>query len=134
MRFLIFISALFILFSNNKAVSQGPIQIQGQLYDTVNKKGVEYAVIMAIKVRDSVIQNFTRSDWEGKFLLSIPRDTFEIQISLPSFESRSYFVFGNAETKDLDFGKVVLPPKGEELKEFVVFSNSEPIFLEVIPW
>jgi len=128
MRFIIALLSFVYILSPNQIEAQSPIQIQGQLYDTVNKKGVEYAVIMAIKVRDSVIQNFTRSDWEGKFLLSIPRDTFEIQISLPSFESRSYFVFGNAETKDLDFGRVVLPPKGEELKEFVVFSNSEPIF------
>lgn len=122
---LIVIISCFFSFEN---FAQQSIQISGQLYDTVNRKNVEYAVIMAIKVKDSTIQTFSRSNWEGKFTIEIPKDTFEIQISHPRFESRSYYIFGNSSTKDMDFGRVVLPPKGEELKEFVVFSNSQPIF------
>jgi hypothetical protein len=115
-------------FVSTAVLAQQSIRITGQLYDTVNRRNVEYAVIMAVKVKDSTIQNFTRTDWEGKFTLEIPTDTFEIQISHPRFESRSYYIFGNAGSKDMDFGRVVLPPKGDELKEFVVFSNSQPIF------
>ena len=108
--------------------SQEQIKMTGQVYDTLNKKGTENAVIMAIRVKDSVLVNYTRTNWEGKFSMEIPRDTFQVLITSPKYEEREFYILGNESTKDLDFGKVILPEKGEELKEFVVFSNNAPIY------
>jgi hypothetical protein len=85
---------------------------------------------MAVKVSDSVLTNFTRTNWKGEWELSVPRDTFQIYITHPDFEEREFFVFGNSGSKDLDFGKIILPAKGEELKELVVFSNNQPIYFK----
>ncbi len=108
--------------------SENNITIKGEVADTLNKKGVENAVVMAVRVRDSVLVTYSRTLWNGTFEIQIPRDTFQIFITHPKFEDREYFIFGNENTKDLDFGRLIMPPKGEELKEFVVFSNNEPIF------
>lgn len=127
MRKLILIVALFTsLFAGN---AQG-IKLSGQVQDTLNDRGLEWAVVMAVRVKDSVLTNFTRTDWEGKWQLEVPRDTFQIYITHPEFEEREFFVFGNDNTKDLDFGRIILPSKGEELKELVVFSNNQPIYFK----
>jgi hypothetical protein len=111
------------------ATAQGSkVKLNGEIYDTLNRKGVEHAIVMAIRIKDSVLTSYTRSDWEGKFSLEIPRDTFQVLITSPKFEEREYYIFGNENTKDLDFGRIVLPEKGEQLKEYVVFSNNAPIY------
>jgi hypothetical protein len=116
------------IFSFALSAQDSKVKINGEIYDTLNKKGVEHAVVMAIRIKDSVLTSYTRSDWEGKFNLEIPRDTFQVLISSPKFEEREYFIFGNENTNDLDFGRIVLPEKGEQLKEYVVFSNNAPIY------
>lgn len=98
--------------------------------DTLNNRGVEYAVVMAVRVKDSILSGFTRTNWKGEFNLSLPRDTFQVYVTHPDFEDREFFIFGNQNTKDLDFGRIILPPKGEELKELVVFSNNQPIYFK----
>lgn len=98
--------------------------------DTLNNRGVEYAVVMAVRVKDSILSGFTRTNWKGEFNLSLPRDTFQVYVTHPDFEDREFFIFGNKNTKDLDFGRIILPPKGEELKELVVFSNNQPIYFK----
>ncbi|MCB9195794.1 MAG: outer membrane beta-barrel protein [Flavobacteriales bacterium] len=126
MRFLIILSILIL---TGSSFGQ-KIHISGQVQDTLNSRGVEYAVVMAVRVKDSVLINFVRTDWKGEFKLDLPRDTFQVFITHPNFEQREFFIFGNASTKDLDFGRIILPPKGEELKELVVFSNNQPIYFK----
>lgn len=111
-------------------VSAQDIKLSGQVQDTLNDRGLENAIVMAVRVQDSVLTNFTRTNWKGEFVLNVPRDTFQVYITHPDFEQREFFVFGNDQSKDLDFGKVILPAKGEELKELVVFSNNEPIYFK----
>lgn len=112
------------------SVTAQDIKLSGQVQDTLNDRGLEYAIVMAVRVKDSVLTKFTRTNWKGEWELMVPRDTFQVYVTHPDFEEREFFVFGNANTKDLDFGKIVLPPKGEELKELVVFSNNEPIYFK----
>ncbi len=124
------IGLLFCLSMLSLSISaqENSVKLSGEIYDTLNKKGVEHAVIMAVRIKDSVLTSYTRSNWEGKFELDIPRDTFQVLITSPKFEEREYFIFGNENTNDLDFGRIVLPEKGEQLKEYVVFSNNAPIY------
>lgn len=123
-----FLLFCFSLLSFAFTAQESQIKLTGEIYDTLNGKGVEHAIVMAIRIKDSVLTGYTRSDWEGKFKLDIPRDTFQVLITSPKFEEREYYIFGNESTKDLDFGRIVLPEKGEQLKEYVVFSNNAPIY------
>lgn len=118
----------FTLFLGNYSAQE--IKLSGQVQDTLNDRGLEYAVVMVVRVKDSVLSKFTRTNWKGEWELFVPRDTFQVYVTHPDFEEREFFVFGNANTKDLDFGKIILPPKGEELMELVVFSNNEPIYFK----
>jgi hypothetical protein len=130
-----FRGVFFLLFvqiccSSSLLFGQEPMVISGQLYDSVQKKGIEHSVIMAIRIRDSVLTNFVRSDWEGRFTMAVPLDTFEIKVTHPKYEERSFYLFGNTTTTAINLGRVLLPPKGFELKEFVVIANSEPIYFK----
>jgi len=108
--------------------SQSTINIKGQIEDTLNKSGLEHAIIMAIRVEDSVLIDFTRTDFNGIFNIEISRETIQILFTHPKYEDKEFFIFGNSDTKDIDFGRINLPPKGEQLNEIMVFSNNEPIF------
>ncbi len=121
---------IFFLITSCLSLSAQEINLSGQVRDTLNDRGLENAVVMAVRVKDSVLTNFTRTNWKGEWELSLERDTFQVYITHPDFEEREFFIFGNAQTKDLDFGQIILPSKGEELRELVVFSNNEPIYFK----
>jgi hypothetical protein len=107
---------------------QDSVIVSGQLYDSTQRKAIEYGVIMAVRIRDSVLTKFVRSDWEGKFTLKLPIDTFQIMVTQPKFEGRSLYLFGNSASTEINLGRILLSAKGFELKEFVVIANSEPIY------
>jgi hypothetical protein len=121
---------IFILvgLSGIRLYGQESIMVSGQLYDSVQRKGIEHSVIMAVRIRDSVLTKFIRSDWEGKFTMNLPLDTFQLLVTHPKFEERSFYLFGNGSTKDVNLGRILMYDKGKELKEFVVIANSEPIY------
>ncbi|MFT5600430.1 MAG: hypothetical protein ACI9N1_000665 [Flavobacteriales bacterium] len=108
--------------------SQSKIQLTGSIQDTTTNLGVKNAVIMAVRVSDSIIVDFTKSGFNGDFQLNIPRDTFQILFTHPKFDDKEFYIMGNANTKDINFGKLVLPQIGIKLREVAIFSNNKPVF------
>ena len=105
------------------------LSVSGNLQDTAAKLPLKNAIIMAIKLSDSTLVNFTRSDDNGFFKLKgLPVDTYQVVISHPKFADQGYFIFGNSKNLDYDFGKIILQPKTLGLEEVTIFAFRNPIY------
>ena len=105
------------------------MNISGNVQDTVSKMPLKNAVAMAIRIKDSILVGFTRTDAKGFFTLSnLPIDTFQIVISDSKFNDKTYYVFGSQDNKEFDFGKIILPPKSQQLKEVVIYAFKDPVY------
>jgi hypothetical protein len=61
-----FISLLLIGLSTNVASAQ-TFNLHGSVRDTAQQKGLQNAVVVAAKLKDSLMAAYTRSDAEGNF-------------------------------------------------------------------
>lgn len=105
------------------------LNISGNVQDTSAKGPLTNAIVMAVKLMDSTLVNFTRTDNEGFFKLpALPIDTYQVIISHPKFSDQGYFVFGDKKNLDYDFGKIILQPKNVSLDEVTIFAFKDPVY------
>lgn len=105
------------------------LNVSGNVQDTAAKGPLPNAIVMAIKLMDSTLVNFTRTDNEGHFKLpALPIDTYQVIISHPKFSDQGYFVFGDKKNLDYDFGKIILQPKNVSLDEVTIFAFKDPVY------
>jgi hypothetical protein len=105
------------------------MNIRGQVNDTLNHVPVVKAVAMLIRLRDSVLVDFRRTDENGKFeFLNIPMDTVQLIVSHPKFTEKSFYIFASPENHDFDISNIVLPAFGHDLKEVTVFAYKDPVY------
>lgn len=105
------------------------LNISGNVQDTTAKGPLTNAIVMAIKLMDSTLVNFTRTDNEGHFKLpALPIDTYQVIISHPKFSDQGYFVFGDKKNLNYDFGKIILQPKNVSLDEVTIFAFKDPVY------
>ncbi len=119
---LLFVSLFFHSFSQK-------LNVSGNVQDTAAKQPLPYAVVMAVRLMDSTLVNFTRTDDNGMFKLqSLPIDTYQVIISHPKFADQAYFIFGDKKNLNYDFGKIILQPKNVSLDEVTIFAFKDPIY------
>lgn len=116
------------LFLGSFAYSQ-EMSVKGTVYDTTGTKPVKNALAMAVRVRDSVLLDFQRTDAMGKFEISgFPMDTFSLVVSHPDADDKTYFIFGATDNFDITIPSVILPPKSQEFEEVVIYAYKDPIY------
>jgi hypothetical protein len=105
------------------------MNIAGTVIDTTAKVPVKNALATAIRIKDSVLISFSRTDANGRFeLKDLTIDTVQVTVSSPRFGDQSFYVFGSASNKDFDFGKIILPPKSQQLNEVVIYAFKDPVY------
>lgn len=105
------------------------MNISGTVQDTVAKVPVPFALATAIRIKDSTLIAFTRTNANGRFeLKGLTIDTLQITVSNPRFGDQTYYVFGSNSNKEFDFGKIVLPPKSQQLSEVVIYAFKDPVY------
>jgi hypothetical protein len=102
--------------------------IGGNVQDTTTKTPLENAVVMAVRLNDSILLSHTRTDAKGYFSLNIAIDTVQIIVSHPKFNDQPFYVFGSVANHEFDFGKIVLPHKSHALQEIVIYAYKDPVF------
>lgn len=120
--------SFFILFLSVFANAQD-MKINGNVVDTLNNYPLRDAVVMAVRLSDSVLLDFRRTDYEGKFSFdNLPVTTVEIIISHPRFEEKSIFVIGTSGKKEFTIPNIVLPDQSDIFDEVIIIANTEPIY------
>ncbi len=119
---------LLFVFVSLSAFSQ-KMSIGGNVQDTVMKAPLQYASVMVIRLKDSLLIDFTRTDAQGRFdFKNLKTDTVEVVISNPRFNDQSVYVFGSATNNVFDFGKLIMPVKSHELSEVVIYAYKDPVY------
>ncbi len=120
---------LYLLLISSVSSFSQKLSVSGNVQDTVAKAPLQNAVVMAIKLMDSTLVDFTRTNTEGNFKLkSLPIDTYQVVISHPKFADMGYFIFGDKRNLEYDFGKIILQPKNVSLDEVTIFAFKDPIY------
>ncbi len=124
----ILISLLFLLFLFAEISAQN-MKVYGTIADTTNF-GLFNASIIAIRLSDSVLTAYTRSNDQGQFNLTTAIDTCRIIISHPRFADKEYLLVGSQSNNDFNLFKISLPNKTLQLKEVTVFAYKEPVYFK----
>lgn len=106
------------------------MKITGTSLDNMNKNPKPNAVAMAVRLSDSVMVKFARTNGQGMFLLEIPVDTYQIVVSHPDFGEQVFIVVGSEKNKEFDFGRIVLPPKSIALNEVTIVGFKDPVYFK----
>ena len=118
----------FLLLSSISSFSQ-KLSVSGNVQDTAAKAPLSNAIVMAIKLMDSTLVGFTRTDENGFFKLKpLPIDTYQVIVSHPKFADMGYFIFGDSKNLEYDFGKIILQPKNVTLDEVTIFAFKDPVY------
>lgn len=105
------------------------MNVKGTVYDTTGIKPVENAVAMAVRMRDSVLLGFTRSDKNGRFeLRGFPVDTFALTIDHPNFDEKVYYILGHADNKEIVIPSITMPTEMQDIEEVVIYAYKDPIY------
>lgn len=103
--------------------------ISGSVRDTNATDALPNAVAMAVRLSDSVLVKFTRTNDNGLFKIeALPIDTYQVIVSHPQFADQIYIVSGSAELNEFDFGKIILPPKTQLLNEVTILGFKDPVY------
>lgn len=103
--------------------------VSGTVYDSTGVRPVKNAIAMAVRMKDSLLLGFTRTDAEGAFALSgFEVDTFSLIIDHGSFDEKTYYMFGHADNAEINIPSVKLPSKSQEIDEVIIYANRNPIF------
>lgn len=105
------------------------MKISGVINDTLSQKPLYNASVVVIRISDSVMVDFTRSDLQGKFeFTKLPIDTVELLITHPKFNDQSFYILGSTENNVFHIPNIIPLEKTKEIREVVIFANSQPIY------
>lgn len=104
------------------------MSIYGSVTDTLNNKAKENAVVMVIRLSDSVMLDYKRTDKRGAFFFDLPMDTVEIIMSHHKNDDKIIFFFPSPNRLTLDLSNTVLPEKSELMNEVTIYAYKDPVF------
>ncbi len=122
-----FVTVLFLAFTAFGFSQE--MKVTGTVYDTTGIKPVMNAMVMAVRMKDSVLLGFDRTSSDGRFeLKGFEIDTFSLIIDHPGLDEKIYYMFGHADNKEIDIPNVRLNSKAQEIEEVVIYANRNPIY------
>ena len=105
------------------------MKVTGTVYDSTGVKPAVNAMVMAVRMKDSVLLGFDRTTAEGKFeLKGFEIDTFSLIIDHPGLDEKIYYMFGHEENAEIDIPSIRLFSKAQEIEEVVIYANRNPIY------
>ncbi len=121
-----FLAVLVLLVFTTKAQR---LSIQGTVQDTAAKQPLQNAVITVIKLGDSTMIEFTRSNEKGFFeIKEMPIDTYKVVISYRKFGDKILYVIGSAKNYEVNFNNIIMPPNSVNLDEVTIFAYKDPVY------
>ena len=120
--FLLFILAFPLAFTAQN------MTIFGNVIDTLNNSAKKDAVVMLVRLSDSTMIDFKRTDENGGFYFSTPLDTVEIIISHHKNDDKIIFFFPSKDRLSLDLSNTILPEKSEMMNEVTIYAFKDPVF------
>ena len=102
--------------------------IFGNVIDTLNNSSKKDAVVMLVRLSDSTMIDFKRTDENGGFYFNTPIDTVEIIISHHKNDDKIIFFFPSKDRLSLNLSNTILPEKSEMMNEVTIYAFKDPVF------
>jgi len=120
---------IFILISSTSSILQAQnMSIYGNVIDTLNNTSKKNAVVMLVRLSDSVMIDFKRTDDNGGFYFNTPMDTVEIILSHHNNDDKVIFFFPSKDRMSLNLNNTILPEKSEMMNEVTIYAYKDPVF------
>lgn len=117
---------IFTFFTTTPTFAQSTPRIRGKVRDTSENKVLANASVVLIRIPDSVITGFTRTDATGGFSIASPEQGKHLLlISYPKYAD--FIDTVQTDGKDLDVSFIMLNTKAKLLKEIIIKSNAAAI-------
>lgn len=105
------------------------MNITGVVFDTTGNKRLANISVLTVRIKDSLLLNFTRTKPDGSFeLTNFPIDTFSLIIEHPEYEAKTYYIIGHKGNLEINIPRIQLNSVTKNFAEVVVFANKNPIF------
>lgn len=118
---------VFLVLLTGAAFGQ-QMTIKGNVIDTNTQVPLRNAVAITIRVKDSVLLDFQRTDKFGAFSFTMPVDTVELIVRHPDYSDFRSYIFGSMENSSFELNPLHMPDKSTSLNEFVIYANKNPIY------
>jgi 5-hydroxyisourate hydrolase-like protein (transthyretin family) len=129
MRFKYIIILFLFAFAFLPKVTAQNMRVTGHVVDTTGKRALANVSVLAVRIKDSLLLKYTRTNADGDFVLTnFKVDTFTLIVEHPELEPKSYFIFGNEGNNDINIPSIKMNMKTKDLDEVVIFANKNPIF------
>lgn len=126
----LFLLSFMIFFGFQSAWSQ-QMKLSGIIYDTSNVVPLKNVSVMALRLKDSVLLGFTRTNQLGNFVLTgFPIDTFQLIIEHPKLETRTFYIIGSKDNYDIQVPRIQLLQKTQNVREVTVLTNRNAIYFK----
>jgi hypothetical protein len=107
------------------------MKLSGVIYDTSNVVPIKNVSVMALRLKDSVLLSFTRTNQLGEFTLTgFPIDTFQLIIEHPKLETRTFYIIGSQDNYDIKVPRIQLLQKTQNVREVTVLTNRNAIYFK----
>ena len=128
MIFLRFFILSIIVLASSSLLGQ-KMKISGVINDTLNNKPLYNASAVIIRIKDSVIIDYQRTDLQGRFeFTNLEIDTVELLVTHYNFLDQSFYMFGSEENFEFHVPNIIPLEKTKEIREVVIFASKEPIY------
>ena len=105
------------------------MHISGNVFDTIGNAPLENAMAMVVRIKDSALIDFKRSDKAGDFEFNtLPIDTLQLIVSHPKFGEREYYFFGRPDNASFELKKITLPMRSTRIDEVTIYAFKDPIY------
>jgi len=105
------------------------MEIYGTVYDSSGVLPLKNSLAMAVRIKDSLLLGFTRTDINGKFeFKNLPIDTFSLIVSYPKCDKKTFFIFGSSTNTEISISSIKLSSLSKELDAVVIYANKNPIY------
>ena len=129
MRFKYIIILFLFVFAFLPNMSAQNMKVTGHVVDTTGKRALANVSVLAVRIKDSLLLKYTRTNADGDFVLTnFKVDTFTLIVEHPELEPKSYFIFGNEGNNEINIPSIKMNMKTKDLDEVVIFANKNPIF------
>ncbi|MEY3048073.1 MAG: hypothetical protein RL365_111, partial [Bacteroidota bacterium] len=117
----LFISTSSFLFGQN-------MKISGVVNDSSGVNKLNKAVVSLVRLNDSILVDYYRTNQTGEFNFNVPLDTFYLLIEHPQFEAKTLYVFGNPSELSIEIPFIRMGVKVKNLAEVVVQGNKNRVY------
>lgn len=120
---------LSLLFFSCYDLSAQKMSVRGTFRDTTEQKPLQNALVLGLRLSDSLLIAFTRSDAAGNFSFdSLPVDTYQVVISHQRFGDNIFIILPDGKENDFDLMQIILPPKTVTLTEVNIVGYADAMF------